>query len=71
MVCGLELGSARKHVMGRSAGPVEPNCHRLNIATVRIKRYLKCYLKRERFKPERLKYLKYIMKLTRAELISN
>ncbi len=36
----LELGcSARKRVIGRSAGPVEPNCHGLNIATVRVKHY--------------------------------
>ena len=35
LFCELEPCSARKHVMGRSAGPVEPNCHGLNIATVR------------------------------------
>ena len=45
---GLELCcSAGRLATGRSADPVEPCCHGLNIATVRAKRYLKRYLKRK------------------------
>ncbi len=43
MFCGLELCSARKHVMRRPAGPVEPCCHRRNITMEWIERYPERY----------------------------
>ncbi len=39
MFRGLESCSARKHVMGRSADPVESCCHGRNITMEWIERY--------------------------------